>query len=643
MTTRAPTWQTWLGLLAAMLAGCFDSNEPQCQPETRRCSASGKSIEKCNVTGTAWVLLDSCRSDEVCQDEQCQQRAADAGVDTREPDGLPDVAIDGPIDGSVVDIRADVGSPDVSPDGPSPPPTCVPYPSGVALSLAMDRMEGPEQDLRNRIDCAPAGTVSRNTEGRVYKAIHFGADGRLNCGNPSGLNNLTGLTIAAWIRADTSPTSSAINQGNIVAKTAGDANDGGFSLRHAGNVLEFVVDASGGRSVAVSPPIPAATWIHVVAIWDGQTAVIDVDGARGGAFTATGTLAGNAVDLLVGNSKRDTSSYGFIGRIDELRIWPRALTAQEIQRLRTPQQGWIVLPAAQTGAVEIWAIRDDGSGIPVRLTDGLTDGTAGVSGQPRVSKNGTVLALSTRQPAGTFDTSEAHVWLLESDGSNFRHLLQVNRDQSLPDWDADGIHIYYQDNSGCSENVMRIDASAANPTGELVKDAAQVLSRASAHPLVSGMLLVHEFTCAPGNDRLRLLDSTGALSTLFQPWKVASLPRWSADGTKYAVWHNDGAGPAGPTISIRSLGDPNSRSLYTDPAAGSLYQPFFGNDDTRVYVQRLSGSDYVIDVIDVTTGRLVRTLSTLRTDRLATWACLDDIDYDNDGLANGIDPTPGTP
>lgn len=160
------------------------------------------------------------------------------------------------------------------------------------------------------------------TEGKAGQALSFdGTDDYVDMGNATNLQIATG-TVSAWIK-----TSNAGASYRAVA-IKGDAY--GFFLKD--NVL-MAYDWGGGnvdRSTGVN--LADGVWHHVVEVFQSGVAsgtTFYVDGAL--VSTTTMTVAFQTTRLAIGNNYGQ-SQY-FNGRIDEPRVYNRALTAAEIASL----------------------------------------------------------------------------------------------------------------------------------------------------------------------------------------------------------------------------------------------------------------------------------------------------------------------
>lgn len=86
-------------------------------------------------------------------------------------------------------------------------------------------------------------------------------------------------------------------------------------------------------------------WTHVVQTWDGRTLELWIDGERVDSTVAAGSLATGDSPVRIGWDQY----YFFKGDIDEVRIYDRALSSDEVQGLfrlglrKALQQWWASL------------------------------------------------------------------------------------------------------------------------------------------------------------------------------------------------------------------------------------------------------------------------------------------------------------
>ena len=85
--------------------------------------------------------------------------------------------------------------------------------------------------------------------------------------------------------------------------------------------------------------LPANTWVHVAGTYDGTALRIYVNGALNASMAVTGATCASTEPLAIGAKNRTTppaTTEAYMdGRIDDLRVYDRALTAAEIKTVRT--------------------------------------------------------------------------------------------------------------------------------------------------------------------------------------------------------------------------------------------------------------------------------------------------------------------
>ena len=82
-------------------------------------------------------------------------------------------------------------------------------------------------------------------------------------------------------------------------------------------------------SVLASPALVANTWTHLAATYDGTTIRLYVNGVQKATAASASTLLASAGPLRLGGN----SIWGeyFAGKLDDVRIYDKALTAAQIQ------------------------------------------------------------------------------------------------------------------------------------------------------------------------------------------------------------------------------------------------------------------------------------------------------------------------
>jgi hypothetical protein len=199
-----------------------------------------------------------------------------------------------------------------------------------------------------------SGTLTNGptwTTGRIGSAVTFdGTDDYISVPQSAAINDLPKLSVSAWIRTNGEPGSWRIVQKNNDPCCLSEPNQGWrFVIADNGSALDkalqFDQDYSGAgnylRQRTVNNVIVPNTWQHVVATWDGSLSSanvhIYVDGVEkttGADQDATGSRVSDAAqNLAIGAAIPAPVTDVFNGSIDEVRIYNRVLSADEVAQL----------------------------------------------------------------------------------------------------------------------------------------------------------------------------------------------------------------------------------------------------------------------------------------------------------------------
>lgn len=205
---------------------------------------------------------------------------------------------------------------------PPPPQTaCIQPPSEMTAWYAGD---GTAEDIQGGNDGTIVGSGVTYAAGKVAEAFQFNGNGEVQVPDASAQDATNALTLDAWIN----PTSPA-NTGSIVFKGNRGGHPQPYSLFINGDrTLQFRVgNAVTFDSMQSFNAIPLSDYTHVAATYDGVRMRIYLNGVLDSVkTTGIGTLADSDQPLFIG-------TFGYQGAIDELEIFNRVLTLEEIQLL----------------------------------------------------------------------------------------------------------------------------------------------------------------------------------------------------------------------------------------------------------------------------------------------------------------------
>ncbi len=166
----------------------------------------------------------------------------------------------------------------------------------------------------------------------------LGFDGKAACvkvENDPLFNTLRGqFTFAAWVY----PNAIREDWQTILARQLGTSNQHLFILRlDSRNILDLRVVTTQGPATALGGPIiPNRQWTHLACAFDGSAMKLYIDGAEATSVPVGGTLPEERNPLTIGAAEFDANDglgCPFDGRIDDVRVYARALSAAQIQAL----------------------------------------------------------------------------------------------------------------------------------------------------------------------------------------------------------------------------------------------------------------------------------------------------------------------
>jgi hypothetical protein len=193
------------------------------------------------------------------------------------------------------------------------------------------------------------GQISGATqgEGKLGQGLSFnGTTSYINAGSAASLANIEtqgggGMTVSAWIKPRSAGEG---NAGSIACKSEPSSGTAGswcvYISSAATTHLEFFKDFNGAtdlQSWSANSSIALNAWQHIVVTWNGGTSassgikyyvnnslvshVYDQDGAGSGVSDSSNAL-------YLGNSRWNATTFD--GQLDDVRIYNRALSVQEV-------------------------------------------------------------------------------------------------------------------------------------------------------------------------------------------------------------------------------------------------------------------------------------------------------------------------
>ena len=229
---------------------------------------------------------------------------------------------------------------------------------GLAAAYAFDETSG--TTAADATSNAIVGTLTNGptwTIGKYGNAVNLdGINDYVNLGSPALLQMTGSMTVSGWVNAASFP----VDDAAVVSKRS--SGELGFQLDVTKDTGQRTIgfkltNSSGGQMFRFgATTLQTNTWYHIAGVYDAATQSLHVylngvldDGALQGTVTATQQNS-TTTNVAVGR-RAGSTGFEFAGRIDDVRLYSRALTTAEIQADMLTSLGApdTVAPSAPTG------------------------------------------------------------------------------------------------------------------------------------------------------------------------------------------------------------------------------------------------------------------------------------------------------
>jgi hypothetical protein len=179
--------------------------------------------------------------------------------------------------------------------------------------------------------------VAEDRFGRVDGAMLFpGLEGsNVDLGDVQELQLTGSMTLAAWVVLD----SFNSNNGRIIAKRGGGGNRSwNLNIESNGAPASFMISSDGSESFSVADPdeLPMDEWVHVVGIYRaGESLEVYVNAELKDIIDRDipdTQFSDNGLPVLIGD-RNGCGNCGWLGAIDDVAVWQRDLSPEEVMTL----------------------------------------------------------------------------------------------------------------------------------------------------------------------------------------------------------------------------------------------------------------------------------------------------------------------
>jgi hypothetical protein len=209
--------------------------------------------------------------------------------------------------------------------------------TGLVGCWKMDEGTGSSlsDETSNNLDAALARTYDW-TDGKYGKSLDFGGQGYALVQNAPVLNGFgEGITISAWLYRNNADNGYRI----ALSREAQCDIYEHFGLGALDGKHLLIIYCNGSPAIVSGGTAPTGQWYHLVGTWDKNTARVYADGQQVAQGEKSGSFDfSDQNPLIIGGNSNNCGGDNYLndafnGRVDELRIYNRALSAAEVTEL----------------------------------------------------------------------------------------------------------------------------------------------------------------------------------------------------------------------------------------------------------------------------------------------------------------------
>lgn len=186
-------------------------------------------------------------------------------------------------------------------------------------------------------------TLTTDRFGNANSAYSFnGSSSYINIPNSSSLQFSGGITYSVWFNATNIPVGAVNSTSYLMSKGSDNLATSWISYLDTGEISLRIYNTNTLNNAATVPSsqlsISTNQWYHATFTFDGTNAKAYINGVLISSVASTYTTFSNIYDLKFGRRHTSGLPYFFNGKLDDIGVWNRALTAQEVTQLYNQNQ-----------------------------------------------------------------------------------------------------------------------------------------------------------------------------------------------------------------------------------------------------------------------------------------------------------------
>jgi hypothetical protein len=184
--------------------------------------------------------------------------------------------------------------------------------------------------LQHYAECSGT-TCPTIVAGKIGNAMAFDGVDDLLVAQSSPVLFDTNFTVGAWIAVDAPPADVSCGMTKALGTVQFDSWSACFT--NALDTYYYSATDSASDQIMTSIALSAGDWHYIAIVWDGSTKTLFVDGNNVASDTPSG-ISFDEDPVYIGGDEDAGAPTAFLnGRVDDVRIYNRALTPSEIQAL----------------------------------------------------------------------------------------------------------------------------------------------------------------------------------------------------------------------------------------------------------------------------------------------------------------------